>query len=137
MTPVLTLIVDAKLRSHDHCFALVQFIITWLQLFVFIYSGNQRHTNGHKNSPLNYLKFSVFGLGSSAYPNFCAFSQLIDKTMESLGATRIYSIGEGDELCGQEEAFKTWAKKIYQVISAKGKNAFKFCVSQKHLRFSK
>ncbi|CAG2253267.1 NOS1 [Mytilus edulis] len=35
--------------------------------------------------------------------------------MESLGATRIYSIGEGDELCGQEEAFKTWAKRVYQV----------------------
>ncbi|XP_076109022.1 nitric oxide synthase 1-like [Mytilus galloprovincialis] len=78
-------------------------------------NGNKRHTNGHKNSPLNYLKFSVFGLGSSAYPNFCAFSKLIDKTMESLGATRIYSIGEGDELCGQEEAFKTWAKRVYQV----------------------
>ncbi|XP_052074067.1 nitric oxide synthase, inducible-like [Mytilus californianus] len=76
---------------------------------------NTNNMKGNKNSVLNYLKFSVFGLGSSAYPNFCAFSQLIDKTMETLGATRIYSIGEGDEMCGQEESFKNWAKKVYQV----------------------
>lgn len=35
--------------------------------------------------------------------------------MEELGGERILKMREGDELCGQEEAFRTWAKKVFKV----------------------
>ncbi|XP_065651342.1 nitric oxide synthase 1 isoform X2 [Hydra vulgaris] len=56
-----------------------------------------------------HILFSVFGLGSKAYPNFCAFANSLNKLLKALGGEEIYPIGEGDELCGQEEAFKTWS----------------------------
>ncbi|WAR01150.1 NOS1-like protein [Mya arenaria] len=59
-------------------------------------------------------KFSVFGLGSSAYPNFCAFAHYLDKMFANLGAERINEIAEGDELCGQEESFRTWATEVFK-----------------------
>uniref|UniRef100_A0A8D0APC8 Nitric oxide synthase n=1 Tax=Sander lucioperca TaxID=283035 RepID=A0A8D0APC8_SANLU len=58
--------------------------------------------------------FSVFGLGSRAYPHFCAFAHAVDTLFEELGGERILRMGEGDELCGQEESFRTWAKKVFK-----------------------
>lgn len=58
----------------------------------------------------------MFGLGSRAYPDtFCAFAQTVDKLFDELGGERIFSLGEGDELCGQEESFRDWAMKCYEV----------------------
>ncbi|KAM9194759.1 nitric oxide synthase 1 isoform 1-T1 [Dugong dugon] len=64
--------------------------------------------------PLANVRFSVFGLGSRAYPHFCAFGHAVDTLLEELGGERILKMGEGDELCGQEEAFRTWAKKVFK-----------------------
>ena len=62
-----------------------------------------------------YCRFAVFGLGSRAYPDtFCAFAQTVDKLFSELGGERIFSLGEGDELCGQEESFRDWATKCYE-----------------------
>uniref|UniRef100_A0A3P8X274 nitric-oxide synthase (NADPH) n=1 Tax=Cynoglossus semilaevis TaxID=244447 RepID=A0A3P8X274_CYNSE len=63
---------------------------------------------------LPLLRFSVFGLGSRAYPHFCAFAHAVDTLFEELGGERILRMGEGDELCGQEESFRTWAKKVFK-----------------------
>uniref|UniRef100_A0A672IEB6 Nitric oxide synthase n=1 Tax=Salarias fasciatus TaxID=181472 RepID=A0A672IEB6_SALFA len=63
---------------------------------------------------LSCLTFSVFGLGSRAYPHFCAFAHAVDTLLEELGGERILRMGEGDELCGQEESFRTWAKKVFK-----------------------
>lgn len=57
----------------------------------------------------------MFGLGSRAYPHFCAFGHAVDTLLEELGGERILKMKEGDELCGQEEAFRTWAKKVFKV----------------------
>ena len=58
----------------------------------------------------------MFGLGSRAYPDtFCAFAQTVDKLFAELGGERIFSLGEGDELCGQEESFRDWATRCYEV----------------------
>lgn len=65
--------------------------------------------------PLSNVRYSVFGLGSRAYPNFCAFGHFVDNMLSSLGGERILKIGEGDELCGQEESFKNWAKDVFKV----------------------
>ena len=57
----------------------------------------------------------MFALGSSAYPNFCAFGHAVDELLEEMGAERLLEIGEGDELGGQEVAFKNWAQEIFKV----------------------
>lgn len=57
----------------------------------------------------------MFGLGSNAYPNFCAFACSLDKLLLELGGEEILPVGKGDELCGQEESFKIWAKNVFKV----------------------
>lgn len=64
---------------------------------------------------LSLFRFSVFGLGSRAYPHFCAFAHAVDTLFEDHGGERILRMGEGDELCGQEESFRNWAKKVFKV----------------------
>ena len=66
---------------------------------------------------ISIFRYSVFGLGSCAYPNFCAFAHFLDKTFVDLGAERILNMSEGDELCGQEESFRRWAQDIFKVIT--------------------
>lgn len=58
----------------------------------------------------------MFGLGSSAYPNFCAFAHSCRDILHQLGGNEIHPIGEGDELRGQEDSFKKWAKSAFKVL---------------------
>uniref|UniRef100_A0A8V5HGI0 Nitric oxide synthase, inducible n=1 Tax=Melopsittacus undulatus TaxID=13146 RepID=A0A8V5HGI0_MELUD len=62
-----------------------------------------------KDKPLFCPIYAVFGLGSSMYPEFCAFAHTIDQKLAQLGASQLTPVGEGDELGGQEEAFRSWA----------------------------
>lgn len=64
---------------------------------------------------LSNVCFAVFALGSSAYPKFCNFGKTVDKVLGDLGGERLLEVGMGDELCGQEQQFKTWASKIFHV----------------------
>ncbi|KAK3612604.1 hypothetical protein CHS0354_042112 [Potamilus streckersoni] len=77
--------------------------------------GNKRDDNVPTNTGLlKNVRYSVFGLGSRAYPNFCAFGHFLDTSLHALGAERILEMGEGDELCGQKESFKIWALDIFK-----------------------
>ncbi|XP_019362213.1 PREDICTED: nitric oxide synthase, brain isoform X1 [Gavialis gangeticus] len=76
--------------------------------------GPDARDNFESTGPLANVRFSVFGLGSRAYPHFCAFARAVDTLLEELGGERILRMGEGDELCGQEESFRTWAKKVFK-----------------------
>ncbi|XP_010400579.1 nitric oxide synthase, inducible isoform X2 [Corvus cornix cornix] len=60
------------------------------------------------------IRYSVFGLGSSMYPEFCAFAHAIDQKLAQLGAAQLAPVGEGDELNGQEEAFRSWAVSAFK-----------------------
>uniref|UniRef100_A0A8C5JFF3 Nitric oxide synthase n=1 Tax=Junco hyemalis TaxID=40217 RepID=A0A8C5JFF3_JUNHY len=59
-------------------------------------------------------RYAVFGLGSSMYPEFCAFAHTIDQKLAQLGASQLTPVGEGDELNGQEEAFRSWAVSAFK-----------------------
>ncbi|XP_072754682.1 nitric oxide synthase, salivary gland-like [Anoplolepis gracilipes] len=65
--------------------------------------------------PLSNVRFAVFALGSSAYPKFCAFGRHIDNLLGELGGERLTRVAEGDEMCGQEQAFQKWAGDIFTV----------------------
>ena len=58
----------------------------------------------------------MFGLGSSAYPNFNAFGHAVDDLLGQMGGERLLEIGIGNEMGGQEIAFKKWAQEIFKVI---------------------
>ncbi|XP_054565257.1 nitric oxide synthase, inducible [Eptesicus fuscus] len=62
----------------------------------------------------NKFRYAVFGLGSSMYPQFCAFAHDVDQKLSHLGASQLTPTGEGDELSGQEEAFRSWAVQTFK-----------------------
>ncbi|XP_075683937.1 nitric oxide synthase 3 isoform X2 [Rhinoderma darwinii] len=84
-----------------------QLVTTWKK-------KRKESSNTDSAGPLGTLRFSVFGLGSRAYPHFCAFGHAVDTRLEELGGERILEIGEGDELCGQEESFRAWAMAVFK-----------------------
>ncbi|KAJ4437856.1 hypothetical protein ANN_13795 [Periplaneta americana] len=61
------------------------------------------------------MRFAVFALGSSAYPNFCAFGKYVDNLLGELGGERLLKLSQGDEMCGQEQAFRKWAPDVFSV----------------------
>ncbi|XP_022819321.1 nitric oxide synthase-like protein isoform X2 [Spodoptera litura] len=65
--------------------------------------------------PLSNVRFAVFALGSSAYPNFCNFGKYVDKLLGDLGGERIHDLETGDEMCGQDQAFRKWASNVFNV----------------------
>lgn len=65
--------------------------------------------------PLSNVRFAVFALGSSAYPNFCAYGKYVDNILGDLGGERLMKISYGDEMCGQEHAFRKWAPEVFKV----------------------
>lgn len=66
--------------------------------------------------PLSNVRFAVFALGSSAYPNFCAYGKYVDNVLGELGGERLTKVSYGDEMCGQEQAFRKWAPEVFKVI---------------------
>lgn len=52
------------------------------------------------------------------YPQFCAFAHDIDQKLSHLGASQLAPTGEGDELSGQEDAFRSWAVQTFRVRQA-------------------
>lgn len=61
------------------------------------------------------MRFAVFGLGSSAYPNFCAFGKYVDNLLGELGGERLVKLATGDEVCGQEQTFHEWAPEVFRI----------------------
>uniref|UniRef100_A0A8C8RTC3 Nitric oxide synthase n=1 Tax=Pelusios castaneus TaxID=367368 RepID=A0A8C8RTC3_9SAUR len=73
------------------------------------------------------FRYAVFGLGSTMYPEFCAFAHAIDQKLAQLGASQLTPTGEGDELNGQEEAFCIWAVNTFrtacEIFDIRGKQS--------------
>ncbi|CAK1556071.1 unnamed protein product [Leptosia nina] len=65
--------------------------------------------------PLSNICYSVFALGSSAYPKFCCFGKTVDRVLKDLGGDRLLDVNCGDEMYGQEQQFKTWSSNIFHV----------------------
>lgn len=72
--------------------------------------------------PLSNVRFAVFALGSSAYPNFCAYGKYVDSVLGELGGERMVKVTYGDEMCGQEHAFRKWAPEVFKVPTTRSLN---------------
>jgi sulfite reductase (NADPH) flavoprotein alpha-component len=64
------------------------------------------------NQNLAHLKYSVLGLGDSAYPLFCNAGILLDQAFEEKNATRLLPLVKAD--VDYEEAVKAWEKDLYE-----------------------
>lgn len=60
--------------------------------------------------------FAVLGLGSTAYPHFCAFGKFLDNMFQELGGNRLLAVQCADELNNQEKAFQTWLSDIMNAL---------------------
>ena len=76
---------------------------------------------------LHKFKYSVFGLGNNSYPMFCEFGKFLDSSLNDLGAERMCALGVGDELDGQEESFKEWAREVFSLATTE------FCIDTANL----
>lgn len=76
------------------------------------------------------IRFAVFALGSSAYPNFCSFGKFVDNLLGELGGERLMKIVLGDDLCGQEQEFRKWACEVYR------KSCDTFCLDMNEVSMS-
>ncbi|NP_001191505.1 nitric oxide synthase 2 [Aplysia californica] len=77
-------------------------------------NNNNRNNKNNNTNGLGNMKYSVFALGSKAYPHFAEFGKTVDRCLSDLGATRVHKVGEGDELHGQEHSFDTWAGAVVE-----------------------
>ncbi|XP_055861578.1 nitric oxide synthase-like isoform X2 [Biomphalaria glabrata] len=77
-------------------------------------SKRQRPSLFDEPARFSNFRFSVFGLGSKAYPQFAAFGYYVDNLFEALGAERLLPIATGDALCKQEYSFRKWSERIYK-----------------------
>uniref|UniRef100_A0A8C0IH74 Nitric oxide synthase n=1 Tax=Bubo bubo TaxID=30461 RepID=A0A8C0IH74_BUBBB len=79
-------------------------------------------TFGNGDSPNNGKVIFTSKVGE-----FCAFAHAIDQKLAQLGASPLTPVGEGDELNGQEEAFRTWAVSAFKtacdIFNIRGKNS--------------
>ncbi|VDP14059.1 unnamed protein product [Onchocerca flexuosa] len=62
------------------------------------------------NLNLKGVNFAVFGLGNKTYGHFNEIAKYFDQRMEEFGATRIYSLGLGDDDGNLEEDFMRFDK---------------------------
>lgn len=81
-------------------------------------NANDGHISSENFGPLSNVRFAVFALGSSAYPNFCAYGSFLNKILCDMGGERLKNITYGDEMCGQEHTFRKWAPEIFKVTYA-------------------
>ena len=47
---------------------------------------------------VNFFRFGVFAIGSTAYPHFCGFGKWLDSALSKLDGNRLLQVGLGDEL---------------------------------------
>ncbi|KDR21429.1 nitric oxide synthase, salivary gland isoform X2 [Zootermopsis nevadensis] len=80
-----------------------------------LYAMKMSDSAGVTNGGDDKFRFAVFALGSSAYPNFCAFGKYVDNLLGELGGERLLKLAQGDEMCGQEQAFRKWAPVVFSV----------------------
>jgi len=72
--------------------------------------------SSHDSQMFSGLKYAVFGLGNKTYPEYNVIGKQIDKRMEELGATRIHTLGLGNDDQNIEDDFLVWKKGFAPVI---------------------
>ncbi|MEH2118874.1 nitric oxide synthase oxygenase [Nostoc sp.] len=65
---------------------------------------------------LDGLNYSVMGIGSTVYENFCAAGISLDKALAKAGGNCIVPLHKGDEIKGQADTFKQWLGLVSRIL---------------------
>ncbi|WP_375512546.1 nitric oxide synthase oxygenase [uncultured Nostoc sp.] len=65
---------------------------------------------------LDGLNYSVMGIGSTVYENFCAAGISLDKGLAKAGGNCIVPLHKGDEIKGQADTFKQWLGLVSRIL---------------------
>ncbi len=82
-------------------------------------SNGKRFLQWLKQQPagsLDGLNYSVLGIGSTVYEQFCAAGISVDKALAKAGANRAAPLHKGDEIKGQADTFNQWLGLISRVL---------------------
>lgn len=71
-------------------------------------------------SQLRGTQFSVCGLGSRIYANFCKAAITLDRLLAKAGASRLVPLHKADELQGQMETFTQWHSLVGRLLGLDG-----------------
>ena len=77
------------------------------------------HTDASKCDNLKSLRYTAFALGNRQYEHFCEMGKWIDDKCSSLGATRLYELGLGDDDEDLEGDFEKWREGLWAALSGK------------------
>lgn len=81
------------------------------------------------------VKFAVFGLGDTEYPDFCQTGKDFDKRFEELGGTRVIDRVDAD--VDYEDPFDEWKGKVLEAYGASGAVAEAVAVVEEELPYGK
>lgn len=66
---------------------------------------------------LDTLKYVIFGLGNSTYEHYNIVSKQVDEALTKAGATRIGTLGLGDDDKSMEEDYLAWKDGMWEALS--------------------
>lgn len=75
--------------------------------------------NFSKGDKLDGLKYVIFALGNRTYEQFCAVGRHLDEALTKHGATRIHTVGEGDDDKSMEDDYLEWKDGMFEALAAK------------------
>lgn len=81
-------------------------------------SNNADNFESTLRSPLMWCTYAICAIGSSAYPFYCGFGELIDTTFEKLGGTRLLPIAMCDALNQQFKSYNDWEAVAIKTLRA-------------------
>ena len=65
---------------------------------------------------LRGLNYSVLGMGSTVYENFCAAAVTLDRYLAKAGANRIISLHKADQVKKPAETFNQWLRLVSRIL---------------------
>lgn len=72
---------------------------------------------------LDSLNYSILGIGSTVYEQFCAAGTAVHKALAKAGANAIVPLHKGDEIKGQADTFKQWLGLVSRILGTDGSSA--------------
>ena len=66
------------------------------------------------------MRCATFALGNRQYEHFCYMGRWIDEKIASLGAGRIFELGEGDDDDNLEADFERWKATLWEALCPGG-----------------
>ncbi|CAF1680816.1 unnamed protein product, partial [Adineta ricciae] len=79
-------------------------------------SASFQQINARDEVSLHWCSYAVCAIGSSAYPFFCGFGKLVDRTFQLLGAQRLAPMATCDALNQQYKSYNEWEENTIETL---------------------